>query len=183
MNQKDNIRSLIKEKRNALTEEEKRVKDEKIFTKIINSDYYKNSNVIFVYVSFKGEVDTHKLIKYSLNIGKTICVPKVISKKEGMEAIIINSFDELNPGKYNILEPKDSCKKIDTNRIELILMPGVAFDKNGGRIGYGGGFYDRFLNKIDSKIPKIALAYDFQILKSIPCEEHDIKVDGIITDL
>lgn len=183
MNPKDKIRRIIKEKRNALTEESKKIKDDKIFTKIINNEYYKKSNVIFFYVSFQGEVDTHELIKYSLNIGKTICVPKVISKKEGMEAIKINFFNELKNGKYDILEPKDSCNKIYTNDIELILMPGVAFDKNGGRIGYGGGFYDRFLNKIDSRIPKIALAYDFQVFENIPCEEHDIKVDGIITDL
>ncbi|KEH97840.1 5-formyltetrahydrofolate cyclo-ligase [Clostridium massiliodielmoense] len=183
MNQKDKIRRIIKEGRNTLTEESKKIKDDKIFNKIINSEYYKKSNVIFLYVSFQGEVDTHKLIKHSLNIGKVICVPKVISKKEGMEAIKINSFNELKNGKYDILEPKDICNKIYINDIELILMPGVAFDENGGRIGYGGGFYDRFLNKIDSRIPKIALAYDFQVFENIPCEEHDIKVDGIITDL
>lgn len=180
MKEKNKIRSLVKEKRNSLDERLKKTMDNIIFEKIISSEFYKSSKCIFVYVSFEGEVDTHRFIKYALNDNKRICVPKVKSKEEGIVAVEINSFHELKEGAYNILEPENFNKKIDERDIDLILMPGVAFDKNGGRIGYGGSFYDRFLKNPDIKALKIALAYDFQIFDKVPMEEHDIKVDGII---
>ncbi|KEI04344.1 5-formyltetrahydrofolate cyclo-ligase [Clostridium botulinum] len=180
--EKDRIRKVIKNKRNSLNKIDKAIKDEDIFNKVIESQIYKKSKVIFIYVSFNGEVDTHRIIKYSLNNGKVICVPKVIPKSKYMNAVKINSFDELIKGAYGILEPKNSCELVDENDIDLVFMPGMAFDKSGRRIGYGGGFYDVFLEKINNKVPKIALAYRFQILNSIPCEEHDINVDRIISD-
>nr|WP_269205477.1 5-formyltetrahydrofolate cyclo-ligase [Clostridium botulinum] len=179
---KDRIRKIIKNKRSSLNKIDKEIKDENIFNKVIESKIYKKSKAIFIYVSFNGEVDTHRIIKYSLNNGKIVCVPKVISNSKYMNAVKINSFDELIKGTYGILEPKDSCELVDKKDIDLVLVPGMAFDKEGRRIGYGGGFYDVFLRKIEDKAPKVALAYRFQILDSIPYEEHDISVDRIISD-
>lgn len=172
----------MKEKRALLKIEVKETKDNSIFHKIIKSNAYKNAKTILVYVSFNGEVETHRFIKYALKDGKNICIPKVLSKEDGMKAIKIDSFDELKKGAYGILEPEHFAKEVDEKDIDLVLMPGVAFDKNGGRIGYGGGFYDKFLKKVRENTLKIALAYDFQILNEIPLEEHDIKIDGIITN-
>lgn len=156
--------------------------DNIILDKLINSDYYKNSSVIFAFVSFRDEVDTHKFIKQALKDGKTICVPKVPSKKQGMETHIIKGFEDLKEGYFGILEPIDGCTKASPDDIDFILMPGVAFDLEGGRVGYGAGFYDKFLAKLNKDVPKIAIAYDFQLYEKVPTDEFDIKIDGIITN-
>jgi 5-formyltetrahydrofolate cyclo-ligase len=179
---KNTIREIVKEKRKSIPKKAKEKMDDIIFNKVLESEAYKNAKLIFVYVSFEGEVDTHRIIKYALNHNKRICVPKIISIKEGFRAVEIKSFEELEEGAYNILEPESFENEVNEKDIDLILMPGVAFDKNGGRVGYGGAFYDRFLKNVRENALKIALAYDFQIFDEVPMEEHDIRIDGIITN-
>jgi 5-formyltetrahydrofolate cyclo-ligase len=99
-----------------------------------------------------------------------------------MLAVQIKDFQDLSIGNYGILEPKNRQPKIDENSIDVCYVPGLAFDSRGGRVGYGGRFYDRFLKKIGDNCKKIALAYGCQILEEIPMEEHDAFIDGIITD-
>lgn len=181
--EKKKIRELIDNKRSALKPEVKEAFDEIIFNKIIESSEYKNSKTILVYVSFNGEVDTHKFIQYALKDHKKVCVPKIVSKKEGMKAIEISEFEDLKTGSYGILEPASFNREIDEESINLVIVPGVAFDLKGGRIGYGGAFYDRFLKNISKDTFKVAIAYDFQILKNIPMEVHDEKIHRIITNL
>lgn len=156
--------------------------DEIIFNKLINSYYYKNYSTIFTFVSFKDEVDTHKFIEHALRNGKKICVPKVPSKKEGMKVYFINNFEDLKKGYFDILEPVEGCIEASPEEIDFILMPGVAFDRQGNRIGYGAGFYDRFLSQLKNQVPKIALAYDFQVYEEVPNDEFDVRIDGIITE-
>nr|WP_052221024.1 5-formyltetrahydrofolate cyclo-ligase [Clostridium homopropionicum] len=183
MQEKKRIRELINRKRISLKPEAKKVFDEIIFKKIIESAEYKNSRTILVYVSYNGEVDTHKFIQHALKDNKIVCVPKIVSKKEGMKAIEISDFEDLKIGSYGILEPTSFNKKIDEESINLVIVPGVAFDLKGGRIGYGGAFYDRFLKNISKDTFKVAIAYDFQILKNIPMEVHDEKIHRIITNV
>lgn len=99
-----------------------------------------------------------------------------------MVFIKINSLENLVTSSYGILEPVGDKSNFNVDNLGLIVMPGLAFDKQGNRLGYGGGYYDKFLssNKIDNK--KIALAYDFQVLDKVPSEKHDIKIDSIITE-
>lgn len=183
MNQiKNELRQLIYNKRREVNDELKEHWDATILQKLLESEFYKNAQVIFTYVSFQGEVDTIKFIEAALSEGKTICIPKVISKKEGMEAHIITSLAELEKSSYGILEPQSDSPLINPLDIDLLIMPGVAFDKTNGRIGYGGGFYDRYLKKINPKAHKIALAYNFQIFDHIPMDEFDERVDFIITN-
>ncbi|MBP2031753.1 5,10-methenyltetrahydrofolate synthetase [Clostridium algifaecis] len=99
-----------------------------------------------------------------------------------MIAVEIKKFSELVPGAYNILEPESTEFKVDEKSIDLSYIPGVAFDSSGGRIGYGGGYYDRFLQKLEKNSKKIALCYDFQVLDTVPTETHDIMIDSIITN-
>ncbi|HEX9026827.1 MAG TPA: 5-formyltetrahydrofolate cyclo-ligase [Clostridium sp.] len=156
--------------------------DKNIFLKLINSEFYINANVIFTFVSFKSEVDTHQIIKYALQSNKTVYVPKIESKERGIEIFKIDNLEELKIGYFGILEPQASCQAVDSNNIDLILLPGIAFDRLGGRVGYGKGFYDAFLRKMNKRVDKIALAYDFQILSKVPMNELDVKIDGIITN-
>ncbi|GAA0746050.1 5-formyltetrahydrofolate cyclo-ligase [Clostridium oceanicum] len=182
MSYKSILRKSMKQKRKGLSIDKKQNKDKIILEKLLNSSYYKKSRIIFVYVSMDEEIDTHGFIKKALNSGKEICVPKVISKDRGMSAIKIEDFSKLKPcGKYKILEPESFHNKIDEKYIDLVIVPGLVFDRKGGRIGYGGGFYDRLFLKLKDNTPKIALSYDFQVIEDVPIEEHDILIDGIIT--
>lgn len=179
--EKNIIRRETINKRNELTLEIKNKYDGLIFNKVINSDIYKSSKSIFIYISFGSEVYTKEIIKYALNDGKDIYVPKTDKLNKEMKAIRIHNLDNMIVDKWGILEPKDVDKNKIGKDFDLIIMPGVAFDRNGNRIGYGGGYYDKYISSINYKSIKLALAYDFQILNNIESEEHDIKVDFIIT--
>ena len=168
---RDNMDSLIKEKL-----------DQKIYENLIKSNAYVNSNLIFIYVSMKNEVDTHRIIKWSIENGKKVCVPKVISKKDGMEAVLIESFSDLAPGQYGIFEPKEDKVVVNPEDVDLVITPGLAFDMSGGRLGYGGGFYDRFLKYTSKYCIKAGVAYSFQLENKIPTGSEDIPVDIIVTE-
>jgi 5-formyltetrahydrofolate cyclo-ligase len=179
---KREIRKFMREKRELLTKEEREKLDNAIFEKIVNSKEYKESKNIFIFVSYDTEIDTHRIIKQALKDEKVLCVPRVISKEEGMIIAQIKNFEELEPGAYGILEPKDNKFQVDETIIDVAYLPGLAFDKIGGRVGYGGGFYDRFLRKSRKDCKKIGLAYSFQVLENVPMEKDDEYIDGIITD-
>lgn len=153
-----------------------------IFNKVISTGEYEKSKLMFIYVSYKNEVDTYNIIRHALEKGKRVCVPKVLSKAEGMVAVEIKSVNELRKGFQGILEPEISEKNVVINEkdIDLVIIPGVAFDLNGGRVGYGGGFYDRFLPLLNENCGKIAIAYDFQIVPRINVEKNDFTVKCII---
>lgn len=130
------------------------------------------------FVSFGSEVHTHDMIKEALK-SKTVIVPKVVHHE--IEPSVIIDFDNLVPsGKFKIPEPIEAMK-IAYKNIDLILVPGIAFDKEGHRIGYGFGYYDRFLRRVPKAI-KIGLAFDLQIVDKIPREMHDVPVDLIVTE-
>lgn len=176
------IRKEMKKKRNKLSNLQKEKLDSIVFQKVIESKEYNKADSIFIFVSYESEVDTHRIIKRALKDGKNICVPKVISKEDGMVAVGIHDFNELKNGAYGILEPENIKYKVEESSIDLCYIPGIAFDKKGGRVGYGGGYYDRFFEKLRKGSKKIALAYKFQILDEVPMEEHDMFIDGIISD-
>ncbi|MBN2423156.1 5-formyltetrahydrofolate cyclo-ligase [Candidatus Woesearchaeota archaeon] len=138
----------------------------------------KSKNILF-YISFENEVETHDLIKDALKQNKKVIVP-YIEKKE-IYLSDLKDFNELEKGKFGILEPKKKfIRKADIHKVDLIIVPGVAFDKKGHRIGFGAAYYDKLLKK--SKAIKIGLAYEFQIVDEIPKEAHDVAVDIIISE-
>jgi 5-formyltetrahydrofolate cyclo-ligase len=179
---KTDIRRFILEQREKVNHHTREEWDKSVFLKLINSEFYKKASVIFAFVSFRSEVDTHRIIARALEDSKIVCVPKINSKEKGIEIFKINSLEELDSGYFGVLEPKEGCPVVEPDDVDLILMPGVAFDRQGGRVGYGKGFYDRFLRNMNKKVDKIALAYDFQILDKVPMDEFDVPIDGIITN-
>ncbi|WP_304681279.1 5-formyltetrahydrofolate cyclo-ligase [uncultured Clostridium sp.] len=176
------IREDIIKKRDNLSLDIKIEYDISIFNKLINSEAYKNSNKIFTYISFGNEIDTKEFIKYALNDGKEIYVPKTDKVNKEMMAVRIHSLDNMIEDNWGILEPKYIDEEKICEDFDLIIIPGLAFDRNGNRIGYGGGYYDKYFSKIKNINNKVALAYDFQILDNIQSEIHDIKVDYIISN-
>lgn len=171
----------MKEKRENLNISDKDNYDARIFHLVTESEEYKKAGVIFIYVSYNHEADTHSIICRALKDNKTVCVPKIISKLHGMKAVQIKSFKELKPGAYGILEPENNCG-IDAENIDLVILPGLAFDADGGRLGYGAGFYDRFLCGLRDDAKLIGIGYKFQIVNKVPMESYDHRIHRIITD-
>lgn len=173
MNKKD-LRSKYKTIRQNI--KSRYIKDLYIYFKIINNKKVKESNTIFIYVSKEDEVDTFRIIKHFLK-RKKVCVPKVI----GNEIIFfyIESFKDLEKGNFDVLEPTTN-NKINNFSSSCIIVPGICFDKRGYRIGYGKGFYDRFLSK--HNIYSIGLTYKECIVDNINNDKHDINVNIIISD-
>lgn len=181
---KTEIRKYIKEMKKNLSKEEIRIRSNRIAKKLYAKPFYKQAECIYLYVSYNQEIDTVEIIKRILEDKKRVAVPKVADKN--MEFHEITSLDQLSEGAFGILEPTVN-KPVSDNpewaSSNLMIIPGLAFDKNGNRIGYGGGYYDRYLHKYPDRIGlKIALAYDFQVLEYIDTESYDEKIDGIITD-
>ena len=182
MKEKDNLRETMKLKRESLCFNEKISLDNLIYKNIIENSYFVEAQSIFIFVSFGSEVDTHRIIEHALSQGKKVSVPKVISRNQGMKAITINSFKDLVPGKMGILEPNSELTEELLENIDLVILPGLAFDRLGGRLGYGGGFYDRFLCEIHSNTVILGIAYDLQIVGLVPMEEKDIRFHKLITE-
>lgn len=176
---KKNIRKSIIAKRD-LKKEENSLNDSKIFNNLISLNSYKRAKKVFVYIGFGSEINTKSLIEIMLKEGKEVFVPKVL--EEEMIALKITSLNNLIESKFKILEPVGEKSDIDGEEFDLIIMPGVAFDRSGNRIGYGKGYYDKYLKDVKSDIKKIALAYELQLIEEIETEEHDLKVDSIITE-
>ncbi|MBD7913968.1 5-formyltetrahydrofolate cyclo-ligase [Clostridium sp. Sa3CUN1] len=176
------LRNKILSRRDSLNIKEKESIDNSIFNKLISTDLYKKSKSIFIYLSFDTEIDTKKIINRALQDKKEVYIPKIYKKDKSMKAIRLNSFEDLNKNSMGILEPIDDSDYINKEEIDLIIVPGVVFDLNGNRIGYGGGYYDRYLEDIKKVSNKVALAYDLQIVDFIDPEAHDISVDYIITN-
>lgn len=151
--------------------------DERIFNKIVNLEEYKKSDLILTYVSLKEEVDTIELIRYSLEKGKKVAVPKC----EGANIVFyyISGIEDLLEGNFGILEPKTN-QAVTNFSASICIVPGVVFDKQNNRIGYGRGFYDRFLENYIGI--KIGLTYKECICDKIDVDENDIKMDKIISN-
>lgn len=178
---KSEIRNFIKENKLNMTSSEIKAYSCSITNKLLNTYEYKISSTIFCYVSYNQEVLTRDIIIHSFNLNKKVAVPKILGNT--MRFYYIDNFEELKPGTLNILEPITMNVAIP-NEMEdnLVIVPGVAFDETLNRIGYGKGYYDRFFLKYNN-IPmfKVGLGYDMQVLKGLPVETHDIKLDQIIT--
>lgn len=172
----------MKRDRAALTPEVRQAWSDTIFKKVISHPLYRHAGEIYCYVSFGEEVSTGRLISYSLEMGKKVAVPKIIvdnGTKMKMEFYYIDSMEELQEGYYGIMEPPAKIKACGKD--VLVIMPGVAFDIQCNRIGYGKGFYDSYLS-VHPDYRRIALAYGMQCLESIPAGEHDIRPEIIMTE-
>lgn len=154
--------------------------DRAIVDNIINSQVYQDSKVIFCFMSMEGEINTRPLIEDALEKGKTVCVPKVISKGK-MEAFQIHSFDEFELSSFGIQEPKQGSPLIDPNQIDLGIIPNIVVSKDGYRLGYGGGFYDRYL--LRSSMVRLAVCREQLLQDQLPVEPHDQRIDAIATEL
>ena len=189
MQDKNSFRKVVKARRgNGLATNEDRINAEIIVNRYLDSEYFKKADIIFAYSSMKDEIPTERIIQTALESGKRVALPKVISSvSDGamMEFLLVDGDTLYTSGVYGIMEP--GCgERVSpgggNDRIE-ILIPGLCFDLEKNRIGYGGGYYDRYLAQFDRKRFHVtALAYEYQIFEVIPTDEYDSKVDLVITE-
>ncbi len=155
-------------------------KSERIKQLLFQTTEFKASNTILFYASLSGEVQTKGMIEHALSIGKRVALPKISGERMSLHKI--STWDELEKNGMGIPEPKANSREIPLKEIDLILLPGIAFDRTGNRLGRGKGYYDRLLSEADKKVSKIAAAFSFQIVDSVPTATNDRKIHKIITE-
>jgi 5-formyltetrahydrofolate cyclo-ligase len=179
------LRKNILAERNRLTHDEITVKSMAIQHRLLGLEQLRDRRVIFVYVSFRSEVATLTLIDTLVEMGKTVVVPITRVREKRLDAIhITNRSTDLEPGYCDIPEPREHLRQtraVAPEEIETILLPGSVFDERGGRFGYGGGYYDRFLAKVPAAA-RIGLAFELQIVEKAPLQDHDELLDLVVTE-
>lgn len=181
------IRKTSLERRLLLDEEELRLKSKQIAENLMNLEIFEKSGVIMCYMDFRNEVQTCGIINRCQVLGKTVALPLVErcpGKQLEIAAYVIRDVKtDLEMGAYGILEPDpNSSKRLDPAVIDMVIVPGVAFDAGKNRIGYGAGCYDRFLKKVRGDCVKVGLAFEVQMVDRIPAEDDDVQMDIVITE-
>lgn len=178
-NLKRDIRAEVKRYRREASAETIQKNSKIICRKFLELPEYREAEVVFAYMDCKNEVETKEVIEQCWRDGKTIAVPKVFG--EIMKYYAITSYDDLAEGYFGIQEPKHEALQEIVCEDGLMILPGVAFDSDRHRVGYGGGFYDRYL-EAHPKMKKIAFAFEFQMFDSVPFESFDKQPEKIITE-
>lgn len=187
MNDKAKLRKRMLSIRDELTGDIRAENSELIRKKLVGSSIYKNAEIVLSYASYRSEVDTWAINKQILADNKKLYLPKTYVKEKRLRFIRVSDMDELKPGALGIMEPDGEGDGIDPKMTGagaiLMIMPGVAFDNNGARLGYGGGFYDRYLSEYEDIIPHtVLIAFEAQRTDEICTDEYDIRPGQILTE-
>jgi len=177
---KKELRKKFKDLREALSEKEWFEYSKRICENLIASFFFKNSQTIAFYYPVNKEVDLTIAIEEALKQGKEIFLPKTHLKEKRLSFHKVTDLGKLSPGVFGILEPPSNNPSIEACALDLVLVPGLAFDLRKFRLGYGGGFYDRFLR--ETRALKIGIAFSFQIIEKLPQDPWDEKMDYILTE-
>ena len=180
MPSKAQIRNVTRKRRSELSPGEVRARSDDIVARLTDREVYRRAACLASYVSISNEVDTHTLIDRALESGKRVAVP-VVEPNRTLIHLEIRSMAELKPSGFGLLEPsgKDGAV-VPPGAFDIVLVPGLAFDRAGNRVGFGAGYYDRFLSLAHAF--KIGLAYDFQLFDRLPHGPRDIPMDLVITE-
>ncbi len=181
---KSAIRRELLLKRDALSQDARRGKSGAIARRLLEQPEYRLAGFVLCYVNFRSEVGTRGIIARALMDGKKVILPKVDRKAHRLRLFeITDEADDLEAGYMGIYEPVEGrAREASPGEVDLVVLPGVGFDAEGGRLGYGGGYYDRVIETLRPGVPLVALAFDLQVVGHIPVEGHDKRVDKIITE-
>ncbi|CAA9471489.1 MAG: 5-formyltetrahydrofolate cyclo-ligase [uncultured Rubrobacteraceae bacterium] len=177
------LRRAVLLRRDALPEGERALLGGRIVRAVLDLPTYENAGVVLAYASFGTELQTDGFLRRVLADGKTLLLPRVDRGALGLYEVRDPAVD-LEPGRWGIREPKpDRCSPVEPGSVEFALVPGVAFDRRGRRLGYGGGFYDRLLaGGLPEGTPLVSGAFGVQILAEVPTDPHDAPVDLVVTE-
>lgn len=179
---KEVLRKKMLKKRSDIPKSKVLEKSNQIKNRLFKIKEFNQASAILFYISYENEVYTHNMIKDCLSSGKHVIVP--VTSKENRSLILskLKNWGNLECGAYGILKPrKEHVKEFSLDMVDLIVIPGVAFDERGYRIGHGMGYYDDLLVN-STKAIHIGLAFEFQLVDEIPIEYHDMKLDKIVTE-
>ena len=181
---KQEIRSQVEEKLDALSKKEIMAKYGSIEEQLFDFANFREAEVMLLYINHPHEMDTRNILKRCSEATKNIVLPLFRSETNGTKLYKVTNIDtDLRPGPFNILEPDpDRCKPVPIDDIDIAIIPGIAFDEKGGRLGIGSGRYDRIMSRLPITARKIACALEDQMTQQVPMESHDKYVDIIITD-
>lgn len=176
---KNTIRKINKIRRSEMCAEEVREKSNDAAGIFIKSEFYKNSSQIMLYMPLGNETDTSEIIQRAFSDGKKCIFPVTNPITGEITPYYANKGTSFKKGAFSVFEPENN-ESADVGQIDVFIVPGIAFDRTGTRVGFGKGCYDRFLKYTDAV--KIGFCYDFQIADCIPADKHDIKMDFLITE-
>jgi 5-formyltetrahydrofolate cyclo-ligase len=185
METKENIRKKMKIKINSQKGDKRRQRSRVIHKKLFIHEDFLKSKCVMLYVSKgTGEVETGPIIKKALTMGKKVVLPVTIVKQRNIKPVCVRGNCRLEKGPYGIYEPRRPLNKkpAELKDIDLVIVPGVAFDKNNNRVGRGKGYYDNFLKRFSKGRSKIGLGFRFQLLNKVPATKRDIPLTCVITD-
>lgn len=177
MESKKDIRRDVLEQRNSISQKEWEEKSRAIYKRVVTHPFFLSADVIYCYLDYRNEVGTRAIIETAWEQNKKVAIPKV--EDDEMQFYYIDCFSEVSKGYKGILEP--TSIRIANAKNPLVILPGAAFDRKRNRIGYGKGFYDKYMKQNPSK-HTIAIAFEFQLVESIPTEIHDFVPKVLITE-
>lgn len=175
MNKKE-LRAMIRARKRAMTQETIAYASARLAERFFETGQYKNAKTVYGYLPYNQEVRTVPILERALADGKQVAVPKIYGDE--MRFLYLTDLSQVKKNEMGIPEPV-ADEPVATDPTALVLMPGLAFTKDGDRMGYGGGYYDKFLAQ-EPDHPTVALCYDFQIVQSLPKEDYDIPVDLVL---
>ncbi|MFO8057844.1 MAG: 5-formyltetrahydrofolate cyclo-ligase [bacterium] len=179
---KEQIRKKAIADRLALTPEEVRAKSSAVRRNLVKSGVLEGRNAIALYAAAKGEVDTRPLFDLLRAEGRTVALPRVRGKGPHIDFFGVKDWEKLEESRLGIPEPPAQSEPVSPALFDLVLVPAVAFDRQGKRVGFGMGCYDRFLKRIRAECLAIGLGYDFQLYAKVPAKDHDVPLTGVITE-
>lgn len=175
---KDELRRAMREKRQALCAAQQRAASMAVFERLAAFAPYRQARCVMAYAACRGELDVGPAMEDVIRSGRTLVLPRCEAPGV-MTARRVEDLSCLRRGAYGLMEPEDDRAIVPPDEIDLILVPGTAFDRTGGRIGQGGGYYDRFLEK--TRALRVGICHDFALFDCIPTEIHDLRMDAIVT--
>lgn len=184
MQEKKVLRKEVLAKRDQLSWDEIKSKSEKIADFLFALPEYVKADTVMYFLNFGKEVQTLDMVPITLAHGKRVVAPKTVHKERRLIlSRIVDVDDDLAPGLWGIPEPKpDKIRPVDPSDLDFVVVPGVAFDEQGNRLGYGGGYYDRFFSELRDGVPLVAVTFEVQLLPAVPVAPWDRRVDMVITE-
>jgi 5-formyltetrahydrofolate cyclo-ligase len=179
---KHEARERALDARDALPHDERERLAEAVRARALALPELSGAGTVMLFASFRSELDTMPIARRLLAAGKRLCLPRVLGPRFMAAYQVIDLEADLQPGKWDIPEPREGLAEVPPEELDLVFVPGSAFDEEGGRCGYGGGFYDNFLPLTRPGTPWVALAFEAQLVPKIACEGHDLPVTAIVTE-
>ncbi|HEY8910118.1 MAG TPA: 5-formyltetrahydrofolate cyclo-ligase [Desulfosporosinus sp.] len=179
---KTEVRKMCLNQRAALGEEERKSKSRIIQQKLLDLPEFKKAKTVLLFLDFRGEVETMALAEATIALGKRLILPRCAPQGILLPIEVRDLAADLEPGAFGIREPKLTLGVVEPSEIDLVIIPGSGFDLQGNRLGYGGGFYDRFFMHLKPLTPRVALCFGCQVIEQIPVDKHDAKMTMLITE-